>query len=144
MISFNNIPEEDLVLFQEHIGNQVLMRRAQAIVQQRRAARAARTLGGQAPVRGKHGQLLSRPKANIDPLYYFSRMGQEREADTGRLARNENIWEDPDFLPWELKRNPELRPVISEQNAPVHMGGIELPTDKAFKELKTKREIKRS
>ena len=139
MLSFSNIPEADLVLFQEHIDNEVLMRRAQAIVQQRRAARAARNLGGQAPIRGKHGQLISRPKANIDPLYYFTRMGQEKEANSGRLARNENIWEDPDFLPWELKRNPELRPEIREQNAPLHMGGIVLPTNENFKAAKQSR-----
>lgn len=140
MISFAGIPEEDLLLFQEHIGNKVLMQRAQAIVRQKRAARAARAIGGQAPIRGKHGQLISMPKANIDPAYYFSRMGQEREASEHRLRTNENIWNDPDFLPWELKRNPELRPVIQEQNKPVHMSGLIVPgTDAEFKKAKQKR-----
>jgi len=127
MFTFDGIDEEDLVLFQENLQNRVLMRRAQAIVAQRKATAIARSTGGQRVTRGKHGTLITRPTANIDPLYYYSRMGQEREASAERLKTGENVWEDPEFLPWELKNNPELRPIIDDRNAPVHMGGIVMP-----------------
>lgn len=136
MITFEGITEEDLVLFQEHLHDKLLMKRAQAIVAQRQAARIARSTGGQRVTRGKHGQLLMRPTANIDPNYYFSRMGQEREANSHRLKTGENVWDDPDFLPFELKKNPHLRPVLDDQNAPVHMNGIVLPTAENFKAAK--------
>jgi len=141
MITFEGISEEDLVLFQQHLENKVLMQRAQAIVAQRQAARIARSTGGQKVARGKHGQLVMRPTANIDPVYYFSRMGQEREANSHRLRTGENVWEDPEFLPWELKKNPHLRPVLDDRNAPVHMGGIVMPTSENFKAAKAAKQI---
>ena len=141
MFGFEGISEEDLILFQEHLDNKVLMQRAKAIVAQRKAARVARRTGGQKVSRGHHGELLMRPTANIDPTYYFSRMGQEREANDHRLKTGENVWEDPDFLPYELKKNPHLRPVLDDRNAPVHMGGIVMPTTENFKEAKQKRSV---
>jgi len=127
MFNFNGIREEDLVLFQEHISNKVLMQRAQAIVAQRKAHQVAQKLGGQRIARDGKGVLVSAPVANIAPEYYYARMGEEREASSARLDHNENVWEDPDFLPFELKRNPALRPITQDpdKRPTVHFGGID-------------------
>lgn len=139
MFTFSGIPEDQLKLFFEALEDESLMRRAQAIVEQRRVARAALSMGGQKVSRGKHGTLLQMPKANIDPMYYHSRAAQEREANEGRMLRGENIWEDPEFLEFELRNNPELRPVLDDRNAPVHMNGVELPTEAGFQAAKANR-----
>ena len=136
MITLRGVPPEEVKLFLDNIDNAVLMRRAQSIVAQKKAAKLMRAAGGQRVVRGKLGTLVSLPKANIDPTYYTTRMNQEREANDGRMASGENVWSDPEFIDYELRQNPELRPVINDANAPVHMNGIILPTAANFKQAK--------
>ena len=136
---FHNVSEEDIKLFYENLDNQVMIKRAQAIVKQRAAARAARIVGGQKVERGQHGNLLHLPMANIDSTYYFTRMNQEREANAARMATDENVWADPDFLKYELRNNPELRPVLNDTNAPMHMNGLIMPTTENFKAAKANR-----
>lgn len=139
MFTFNNIPESEIKLFYEALEDQSLMRRAQAIVEQRKAAKAAQAVGGQKVSRGKWGSLKQRPIANIDPAYYHSRMAQEREASDYRMRTGENVWSDPEFMEYELRKNPELRPVLDDRNAPVHMNGVEIPTQAAFEKLKSRK-----
>lgn len=124
------------MIFLENLDNEVLMKRALAEAEQIIAAGAVQQVGGQRPTRGKNGELLAMPGANISSGYYFKRMFEEREADAGRMERMENVWDDPDFLPWELKRNDALRPQIDDAGAPVHLSGIEIPTEAGFRAAK--------
>lgn len=131
-MQIHNIDAQAWKDFVENVNNRVLMQRAQAIVRQRRMARVAREVGGQVPHRGRHGELLMQPKANINTHYYMARMNEEREANPERMASGENIWKDPEFVDWELKRNEALRPVLNEQNKPMHMNGLVMPTKANF------------
>lgn len=119
MINFEGVTPEELQIFAEHIDNKVFMQRAMARVRQIRAAQAVRSVGGQRPVRGLNQELVSLPEANIDPSYYFSRLHEEREANPDRMASEENVWQDPEFLPFELKHHPELRPIVDHTGRPV-------------------------
>lgn len=125
MLQLHGVSEEDMKLFCEHLDNQVLMQRALSIVRQCRLAQAARNMGGQRPLRGRDGSLIAAPQANIDSSYYFTRMFEEREHNSARAESGENVWNDPEFLPWELKRNESLRPIVDHSGAPVHFGGVQ-------------------
>lgn len=105
--------------FIEHLDNEVLMRRAQARVNQIRAAQSAQRLGGQRVVRDRGGSVQAVPLANIDPTYYFARMHEERDANAARRATGENVWDDPEFLDFELKTNEALRPILDWAGRPV-------------------------
>lgn len=116
-----------MITFIQHMDDVALMRKAQAIVEQRKAAKLARSIGGQRVSRSKGGSLTMRPVANIHPGYYFSRMFEEQKHNEGRFERQENVWNDPEFLPWELKQHEELRPVIAKDESRVSLAGLEIP-----------------
>lgn len=128
------LTEDDMITFIQHMDNVALMRKAQAIVKQREAARIARSLGGQKVSRSRGGSVTLRPVANIHPSYYFARMFEEQKLNDGRFERQENIWQDPEFLPWEMKRNEALRPVIDKDESRVSMAGLVLPAKRNVRE----------
>lgn len=123
MINLEGVTPEELQIFAENLNNKVMMQRAIARVRQIRAAQAVQSVGGQRPSRGLNQELVALPQANIDPSYYFSRLHEEREANSDRMASGENVWDDPEFLPFELKRNPELRPIVDHSGRPVFFQG---------------------
>ena len=140
MIRFSGVSEEDLLVFQQYLHDEVMMKRAMARVAQIRAAKAAKAAGGQRQHRGRKGDLLAEPVANIAPEYYHARRFEEMEANAERLKSGENVWDDPDFLPWELKRNEALRPEVDRGGARVFAGGIVAGTEAAFREARAARD----
>jgi hypothetical protein len=125
MINIRGFSEDDLATFIEHLDNEVLMQRALARVKQIRAAQAVQAVGGQRAKRGKFGFVQTAPLANIDPSYYFARLHEEREANAHRRKTQENVWDDPEFLDFELRQNPALRPIVDTTGRPVFFGNSE-------------------
>ena len=123
MINISGVSEEDMLIFLENLDNRVLMQRAMARVRQLKAAEAARRLGGQRVLRDSGGSIAAAPVANIDSSYYFARMWEEREHNEARMQSGENVWDDPEFLDFELKHNEALRPIVDRTGAPVFFGG---------------------
>lgn len=94
----------------KELVNGVNMQRLRAMKAQREAAIYRQRMQRNAILRDVKGNAIARQKAFIHPLYYHSVIAARKDENKYLKEHNLNTWDDEEFLQWELKHNPAIRP----------------------------------